>query len=30
MLYVWYANKKLDPVAEEIREDAARTAGEVR
>lgn len=28
MLYVWYANKKLDPVAEEIREGA--TAGEVR
>lgn len=23
MLYVWYANKKLDPLAEEIREDAA-------
>jgi uncharacterized membrane protein (DUF485 family) len=31
MLYVWYANKRLDPVAEEIREDAARTTvGEVR
>ena len=28
MLYVWYANKKLDPVAEEIREGA--TVGEVR
>lgn len=23
MWYVWYANKRLDPIAEEIREDAA-------
>jgi uncharacterized membrane protein (DUF485 family) len=31
MLYVWYANKKLDPIAEEIRADAAAgTSGEVR
>ncbi|MCS0498410.1 DUF485 domain-containing protein [Protaetiibacter mangrovi] len=28
MVYVWYANKKLDPIAEEIRDDA--TKGEVR
>ncbi|QNO37582.1 DUF485 domain-containing protein [Protaetiibacter sp. SSC-01] len=24
MLYVWYANKKLDPIAEQIRDEAAQ------
>jgi uncharacterized membrane protein (DUF485 family) len=30
MLYVWYAGKKLDPVAEEIRADAAAETGGTR
>ncbi|PZQ87435.1 MAG: DUF485 domain-containing protein [Leifsonia xyli] len=27
MWYVWYANRRLDPIAEEIRDDAAAAGG---